>query len=717
MSSDKKQETNSEEQKNLSEVADNSPSTQANSIEASESSDTAEPQKPSAESVSEINADESASKEESTSSDVADEAAEPKVTAVQEDSVNQANPTNPTEETASQEKEADSEPVSESVPAEEAKAETQADESTQDEAASDIESTDDVKDTSVEDGASDEDSKDDISFYQKLLNRAKEVVDGTDFPQISLEIDNIYFQWNEGPDVEGAGDIRKELDTLRSEFNDRKQAHYDELSKKREENLDRKKDLIKQLAEIIENKDWTATKEVGKLKGQWDSIKQVPQDQAEAIEEKFQKLLTEFDEHKVDRLVKKLQKEEENLIGKLVILDKMELLVTNFDNKDADYKELADKFEDYIKQWRKVGRVPMDKADETWERFNNVQDAFNQQRLKFDENYRKEVEKNLTRKKQLIAEAEALVDMDNLAEAARKVNKLHKQWKKTGNLPQKDENELWDRFKKATDDFNQIKSDNLDQLRDEENENYEKKLVLIKKAEELRDAEHTDWNAAHQSMQNLMKEWKDLGPVPRKKSGKIWKQFKGAMDGFYDYRRDHLKDIRSDQKDNLNKKRDIIQKIGELANHEDLAKVIDEVKELQSQFKDAGFVPIKQKNKIWKQYREACDLFYERYRSRGSDRGMERKLAAQGVSPENRKEIIDKQKQLNDLRKEVGSLQDEVNQYNDSITYFKPTKKGKGLREEIQQKIDSAQEKLAKKQAKMNKLLAEIDELQEEPED
>lgn len=68
----------------------------------------------------------------------------------------------------------------------------------------------------------------------------------------------------------------------------------------------------------------------------------------------------------------------------------------------------------------------------------------------------------------MIAEAEALIDDDSIADAARRVNKLHKAWKKTGNLPQKEENELWDKFKAATDAFNERKAENLDQLREEE---------------------------------------------------------------------------------------------------------------------------------------------------------------------------------------------------------------------------------------------------------
>src|SRR5690625_7871596 len=96
--------------------------------------------------------------------------------------------------------------------------------------------------------------------------------------------------------------------------------------------------------------------------------------------------------------------------------------------------------------------------------------------------------------------------MDNIAKAARKVNKLHRQWKKAGNLPQKEENELWDRFKAATDAFNEKKSENIDLLREQEDENYTKKKAIIQSAVELKESE--EWESAHKEFQQLMERWK-----------------------------------------------------------------------------------------------------------------------------------------------------------------------------------------------------------------
>ena len=419
--------------------------------------------------------------------------------------------------------------------------------------------------------------------------------------------------------------------------------------------------------------------------------------------------MDEFEDHKVDRLVKKLQQEEENLELKLLLLDKMDGLVKKLEEESPDFEELEDSFNKLISQWRKVGRVPSEKNQSLWDRFNAVQDTFNETRFKFDEKYRQVIEKALEKKKKLIKEAEALVDQENIAKAARKVNKLHKAWKKAGNLPQKDENEMWDLFKAATDKFNEIKSENIDVLREQEEKNLEKKYELIEKANEEKDTDNFD--RGHQVMQNLMNEWKKIGPVPRKKSSKIWKQFKGAMDEFYDRRREAFKGERRDQKENLAKKEEILEKLNELGKHEDPALAVQEAKELQEEFKSIGYVPIKMKNKIWKQYREACDVIYDRYRALGSDLGLEKKLANQGIDHDTRKDIIKYQKERDKLKKEVSSIESDVIQWEEAKTYFKPTNRGNKLLDELQEKIDKADKTIEEKQDRITELKKEIDQL------
>ena len=547
------------------------------------------------------------------------------------------------------------------------------------------------------------------AFYQDIRQKAEEFVLEPDWAYVSNELANLALKMSEGPepDTEGAKQAIAAFQTLRDEFEARKKAYYEELNQKRADNLERKKKILKQLSGLIEAQNWTATKEIRSIQQQWEQIKLLPASEIDPLNKRFDSLLEEFENHKVDRLVKKLQKEEENLTLKLLLLEKIQDLNGKADQASSDFAALNNELQDLQNQWRKVGRVPLDRNQHTWDQFYAALDQFSELRYKHDASYRNSVEKALQKKQKLIKEAESLLDMEDLAEAARRVNKLHKLWKKTGNLPQKEENELWDTFKAATDAFNDKKSENLEELRAIEQKNYELKLALIQQAISIKEADNSEND--HQKMQDLMAEWKKIGPVPRKRSSKIWKQFKEVMDEFYNQRREHFKDVRKEHKENLKKKNEILEQLNALADHDDPARAVQEAKKLQDTFKEIGYVPIKLKNKVWKDYREVCDKIYGNYRSSGTDLGMERKLASEGLNPSTRKEVISSQKKLDAAMKTITALEAEIIQFQEAKTYFKPTNKGNALLDDLDNKIAMAKNKLDQKHAEAYELKKSID--------
>lgn len=547
-------------------------------------------------------------------------------------------------------------------------------------------------------------------YYKELADKAETLAEMSDWAYASMEFDNIDTQWEEGPDP-GEADIkpyRKKIDELREQFEEKKKAHYEEQKRIRQQNLEKKNELLQQLKEIVDEEKWTHTREVSKIKGKWDSVKPIPADEQEKLEKAYQNYISIFDEHKVDRLVKKKQMEEDNLTGKLVILEKMEKFLKTVDEK-SDWNELDKNFSDFAKQFRRIGRVPADKNQEVWDRFHDAQDTFHSMRFKHDKKYRKNIEKFLSKKKKLIDEAEALLDTNNIAQAARQVNKLHRRWKKVGNLPQKDENELWDRFKAATDEFNQKKSDNLDVLRKQEDENYQQKLKLVEKAEDLKDSE--DWENTHNEYQKLMNQWKKVGPVPRKKSSKIWKKFKGAMDHFYDRRREFFKEVKEERKDNLKEKEDILDQLKALKTHDDPIEAVNQAKPLQEEFKKAGYVPIKHKNRMWKEYRETCDVIYDRFRAAKSAAQVVGKENIDNFSTDDIADIRDKQKEAGKLRKQINKLSNELIQMKESLSYFKPSGSGSSLLDDVKEKIDKAENDIADKEERLQDLEIEIDKI------
>jgi len=582
----------------------------------------------------------------------------------------------------------------------------------------DVESTSDPAAADEKSNAETKSEPESKSYYRKLAEKVEQLVEMTDWAYVSMELANVEVLWEDGPDPEGVeiSDFRKRIDTAREAFEKKKEAHYLEQKKIREENFEKKTILLNELKQIIEKEQWTATREVGRIRGRWDQIKPLPSGKAEELQRTYDTWIAEFESHKVDRIVRKKEKEEENLIGKLLILDKMGLLLKTIEQEmeESDWQAREKELDRLNHQWHKIGRVPAEKNQEIWDRYHKAQDQFHEVRFREDKAYRNQIEGYLKKKRELIREAEALIDSEDLPEASRRVNKLHRLWKKIGNLPQKEENELWERFKSTTDKFNTIKSENLDKLREQEQNNLEERQALIRRAEELQESE--EWEETHALYQKLMEQWKSTGPVPKRVSGKVWKKFKKAMDHFYDRRRDHFREIRKKRKNNLDEKREVLDKLKELTNHESPIEAVELAKPLQEEFKKAGYVPIKFKNQIWKEYREICDEIYGRFRVARTSADL---VGDEDVSDYSRKEIITlqkRQKEAGRLRKELTRLHSELIQMKESLSYFKPTSSGSTLLDSVHEKVSGLEQEIQKKEQRLDEIEREIDQLGEEEE-
>ena len=551
-----------------------------------------------------------------------------------------------------------------------------------------------------------------LAVYHEIVAKGYSLLHGSDIQYANMEFDNLRRKWSEGPDVdEEHEETYKKLNELfngqQKEFQDRKSAHYSEIHQKKIKNLERKNDLLNRLKSVIEQKKWHALNEVQGIQKRWENIRLVDSQEAEPLNRQYNALIEEFEKNRVEYLVARKEKEEQNLTMKLTILDKIGNLLNQIDEDFSDWKTLDKDYNELLREWKKVGRVPREKASEAWQRYKDLRSTYYDKKLSYDTSYRNEVESRYARKQELVKEAQSLVDAKDLAQAARSINKLHKRWKDVGALPKEQSEELWTQFKAATDAFNERKAENIDLLRDQENENYETKVKLCEEAESIKDTDN--WKEGTRQMQHLMEQWKQVGPVPRRKTRKIWRRFKKAMDEFYDRKRDYFKEERQRQKENLKKKREIIDQIFKLGDHEDPLEARELVKPLQKAFSEIGFVPIKQKNKIYKQYREACDVVYQRARSAEHGGPIISKQAV--LSQDDRRELRDKQNQFNKLRKECDKLNELILSYSDSQTFIRPNKQGLKLRNEIQAKIDKAKEELESKQEKVEELRQEIDEI------
>lgn len=547
-------------------------------------------------------------------------------------------------------------------------------------------------------------------FYADILSKAELLLKEHNADQAEHDFQNLKFIWKEkgpeypqeeGPAVKA---LERRFEAIHEELLHRRSEARDEQSRRRNENLEKRKELLAQLESIVSRKKWTAIGEVRHIQARWEEKKNIPHDQVEALETRYAALVRVFEHSRIEFVVKQKQREEENLAGKQLILGKLKTLIENISDSGDSWETHDSAFNELQAQWRKIGKVPKEKENEIWEQFRALTQQYEDNKLKLNPKFRERLEKNEARKTALCLQAEALLTHEDLALAAREINRLHKEWKQIGPVAREKAEPLWQRFKAASDAFNEKKNQNLDVIRELENANLARKEALIAKAEAI--AASMDLGAGSRVIEQLLEEWKTIGPVPRRRSQKVWMQFKAAMDLFFKKKRDHYKVQRQEQRDNLTRKKAIIDQITALLQMEDAQAAIAEVKKLQDAYGKVGFVPIKSKNKIWQQYQAACDAVYERARQvRKANApapgfgGGYRKSQESRSTGEDQNGSGDQQR----LRKEIEKLKELVLHYSDTMTFIKPNKQGLKLREDLQAKIDEAKRQIAEKAALLEK--------------
>jgi len=541
------------------------------------------------------------------------------------------------------------------------------------------------------------------SYYENLVAEAQEVACSNNWSGGLSLFEAINAKWSEGPDADTSilNSLKAKLDEAVETFTNRKLESQKKYEEKREKNFALREEFLSKLQRIIEQKKWQAQGEVNAIQRKFENLRPLPTSGIEEQDAKLKELIANFDEHRKDYLVEIKQKEDDNLIGKLATIEKMEQLVAAAGSDSDNWTVISNELDTLNKQWKKIGRVPKEKEDEIWERFRQAQDSFLKKRMEFDVAFKKETERNISKREKLISKAEALLKDVDLASAVREINKYHSEWKKLDNLPKELNDALWERFKAASDAFSEFKSANIDTLRNLEQENLVKKEEILAEAKALVD--EGNFKAGIKKMEQLLARWKEIGPVPQKKSGQLWKKFRETLDDYYKNRRAHFKEVRGEQQDNLKRKHEIVDRIKELSEAEDLEAVVKEVQDLQAEYKKIGFVPIKMKEKIWEAFNEACDLFYGKLRGQGSGR--------KGSAKDN----VSADKQISSemfrLRKEADKIREQIMKYSDTMTYFKPNKKGLELRSEIQLNIDNAEKKHEEITKKIEELQNQLNEL------
>ncbi len=302
---------------------------------------------------------------------------------------------------------------------------------------------------------------------------------------------------------------------------------------------------------------------------------------------------------------------EENLAQKQAILEELKTLIAS----EETLKKTYDDFRALQEKWKGIGQVPATENANLWNTYHFLVEKF------FDKvNINRELrdldmKKNLDAKIALCEKAEELLDEKSMSKAFKALQKLHEDWKEVGPVPQDKKDEIWERFKAATDKINAIRREHYSKIQDEQNANLETKTALCEKAEELIAEEYNSisvWQNKSTELTELFKVWKTVGPAAKKQNEEIWTRFKTSMDTFFARKKEFFSTLKDRQTENLERKINLCIEAEGIQESTEWKKATEQFKRMQEEWKTIGPVPKRHADKIWKRFRAACDTFFGR---------------------------------------------------------------------------------------------------------
>ncbi len=409
-------------------------------------------------------------------------------------------------------------------------------------------------------------------------------------------------------------DFKNLMNTVR----ERKAAIAAAEEEERARNLTRKLALIEELKTISSDTDNVnrAFPRVKEIQTEFKEIGEVPATEATDLWKNYQGAVEQFyDQLKVNKDLRDYDFRK-NLELKTLLCEEAEKL-----NDEEDIVLAFKRLQNLHDEWRQTGPVAKDVREEIWARFKDASTLVNKKYQNFFEERKAREMENEKAKTEICERVEAL-DFSGLKtysawdEMTKQILAAQEEWKKLGFASRKANNTLFSRFRSICDKFFTLKAEHYREMKDELAANLAKKTALCEKAEALKDS--TDWKKTADELVRLQKEWKTIGTVPKKHSDNIWKRFQTACDSFFENRKANLSESRAAEQVNLKAKREVIAALKAIPLDANRAETMPKVKELQAKWQTIGHVPMREKDKLYDEYRAACDALYN---GLGRDRG------------------------------------------------------------------------------------------------
>ena len=383
-----------------------------------------------------------------------------------------------------------------------------------------------------------------------------------------------------------------------------------EQEAEKQENLQKKLDIIERIKAMVTSPDEAnkSYQEFKDLQQKWKEIRTVPADRANELWRNYQLHVEQYyDLLNLNREAREYDFKK-NLEIKRHICEAAEKLA-----EDQEVISAFHQLQELHQQYRETGPVSKELREETWNRFKAASTVINKKHQQHFEDLRTKEEDNLKKKTALCEQLEEIVKAENNGEGdwdkhTKEIIGLQAEWKKIGFAPQKMNVKIFERFRASCDEFFGNKAEHFKEIKQHFTENAEKKQNLIEQAESLQDS--TDWKTTTDKYIELQKDWKTIGPVPKKLGDDLWTKFLSACNKFFEARKAANAGARNEEHSNLNKKKEIISQLKAFAEEvSDDAQ--EKVQKLVEEYNNIGHVPYKEKDKLYKEYHEILDKLYK----------------------------------------------------------------------------------------------------------
>lgn len=495
------------------------------------------------------------------------------------------------------------------------------------------------------------------------------------------------FVAEDSPYEQDIKDLLKQYRQIRHEYNKK-------LEEEKEINLQLKYDIIEEIKGLVHTEESInkTFQDFRNLQQHWREIGLVPQAKMKDLWDTYHFHVENFYDYiKINKELRDIDLKK-NLEIKIRLCEQAEELLLEPHVLKA-FKQLQ-KLHD---RWREVGPVPRENKDDIWERFKVSTTKINKKHQQYFEVRKEEQKKNLEAKQALCEQVEEINKLEittpkEWGDKSKEIIKLQKVWKTIGFASPKDNNRIYRRFREGCDKFFTARRDFYAKNKELEQHNLEMKTELCMQAEALKDSE--DWHKTTQDLINIQRQWKEIGPIPRKHSTALWKRFRSACDHFFEKKSEHFLNINSEQKDNLKEKEELIREVQNFKSTGDADENLSMLKDFQRRWAEIGHVPINQKDEIQKQFRVGIDRLFDTLKIDQSKRELLRfksKMVSFSESPHGMNKMrMEREWHVNKLKQ----LENDLILLDNNIGFFTKSKNAEVLIQDVKRKIEQTKEKI-----------------------